>query len=1294
MKQIIGQIKSHYKVLLTIMATLLFLNCGTIDNLDADSFLSLENDYKNQHSQFRRYGANQLNQPPLIEFIVDNENTVSVNYNENLKKSCDYAKLPYKSTNIKSWDSLPFLSPSTRVLCLVNTRKISDASIEKITDFVIKGGTFFLPIANEDKRLAFLLGFKPEANYFTDVSAKGFYFKTPVLPNLQKGKISINDIHYGFSKENFNENIKVYATAINDQKFPTIIENPVGKGRVLLYNTQKYFEKRDRGLLFSSILKGLEGIPYPIANTSTIFLDDFPCPLFDIKSEPIASEMNLSQKDFVKKVWWPDMLKLAKKYNISYSAMVTFDYENQVQPPFLFNQWNDHKIKSENKIEALSDWFVFDAAKKGHELGFHGYNHVELMTHLWKNPNFITTALKTAEKKWKVSNFGKLPVTYVPPSNDIDKEGINTLKNTMPNLKYLCSSYNGAIEDGQNREFDFDPYNDGFFNYPRTSSGFYIDVEQKYNQQSVYLFTGIWTHFVHPDDVYQINNQKNTSRGNYEYRNPLNMGWYKTKGKKIGLFTEFDDYLNEITRAFPLIRFLNAGAAAQIVLDWRASNFSHATKNSIYTVEELNPKESISGHQYWFSYVSSKNSFIVESALKKQRALFSKTPYLEGYLYTIYTNESKLSLPDLNYKSEIQKNEWATIIEKTKKDMLIYKKKVVAFNILQNQVDNSDSKLKLEIKFLKQKMITEEKIDATTWNKYTKYMIWEDKGMEVWQLLESHCSKYPKPENILYSKQLNSITEYPNEDIKEKWMYAQIMTTPNDAKLLKDYIASFDSPENKDKIKTVWQYLLKIDPNFDVYVEYIQHLLLYDSKSALTASNKIEPSEKFKCLATDFCWLYADNNQLKKAYDWSVFSNEIDFTTKMFWLIELKLYHLLEEEYNIHIIKHPSDYKVIALFSNYKHDIGKFKEGWILAHSLPESTEKENLRAIFNKDILYVDTDLQQDLIDNYPEFIYPDIKQKLTVNNRKENGELITINSNLESNKQNPSSLKNSILYHFLDKNKNGHGLGVTFSKMYKLNYDIQDEDNLTHTLYGLQYEFKNPKKQDQLQYWSKIIGEYSDFDRFYFQLGVGGNFSKNKKYTSAELKIFPAETGPAYSKNIYRLQGNLYQDASVFGKLNVSLSLEANYYTPSKTNAKIATSDSYQGSATAKIIWDNGLPKKSKLLPFIESSYLESSIGHASITPSIGYPYWMIDSRFYAGGGVGWKLGKEESDFNCRVEAAWFYDDYSADFKRFIGNIAYQIFDYTAITTSFEIYSQSKFYSNAIQFGVKYNLKKKQKK
>jgi len=1295
MKLFVNKIKSNYKLLLALAITLVFMNCGTIDNLDPDSFILFEGENKKELTEFRRYSENKLKQPPLIEYLIDYDDAVSVKFNRNINKICDYTKLPYKTTDIKVWDTLSVFSPSTRVLCLAGTIKLSDASINKITDFVSNGGTFFLLNANEDKRIAFLLGFKPEAKHYTDITSKGIYFKTSILPNLKDKKINEKDIHYGFAKENFSENIKILATAINDPKYPTIVENKVGKGRVLLYNVQKAFEKRDRGLLFSGILKGLEGIPYPIANTSTIFIDDFPCPLFDIKSEPIASEMNLSAKDFVKKVWWPDMLKLAKKYNISYSVTVTFDYKNKVQPPFLFDQWDKHKIKSDNKIEGLSDWFVYDAAKKGHELAFHGYNHVEIIKNTWRNQDFIATALKSAQKKWEVNNFGQLPITYVPPSNIIDNMGIDELKKGMPSLKYLCSSYEGDSAEGGNREFDFDLYNEDFFDYPRTSSGFYLNAEQKYSQQSVYLFTGIWTHFVHLDDVYQISDQKNAFKGNYEFRNSLNLGWYKTKGKNIGMFTEFDNYLKEMTSVFPQIRFLNAGEAANIVLDWRASNFRHNSKNGIYTVQELSPEESISGKQYWFSYVSSENIQKMETALNNQAAQFSKTPILDGYLYTIHTNESKLSLPDLNYKTDVQKKELTEVSKKVKNDFLVYQEKVKQFNIIENNgVDDLDINLKLEIESLRQKMMAESTIDSVTWNKYTKYMNWEDRGIEVWKLLESHCIKYPLQENIMYSVVLNKIVEYPNDLIKEKWLNAQILVTPNDAALLNDYIASFYTSENQAKIKNALINLLKTDTSSFAYLQYIQHLLTYEPKTALIELNKVQPSEKFKSLATDISWLYADDTQFKKAYDWSVYSDEIDFATKMSWLIDLKFYNVLDEEYKIYIAKNPSDYKAKSLFANVNHDIGKFKEAWVLANSIPESTEKENLRAILNKDVIYVEPELQQDLLENHPELFYQDIKQNLIKTNRKENGDFIAINSSLESNKKDPSAFKNVISYNSFDKKKNLHGFGATFSKMHKLNYEIQDDDNVTHTLYGLQYQFNNPKNFEKLQYWSRIRGEYSDFDKFYFQFGIGANFSKNKKYTSAEFKIFPAETGTAYSKNIYRMQGNFYHDAYLFGILNASLSLEANYYTHSKSGSVAKTSDSYEASSTAKITLDNGAEKKSKLLPFIETSYLESSIGDATINPSSGYPYWMIDSRFYIGGGLGWKFGKEESDFSSRLEAAWFYDDYSGDFKRFTGNMSYQIFDYTAITTTFEVYSQSKFYSNVIQFGLKYNLKKRQKK
>jgi hypothetical protein len=414
----------------------------------------------------------------------------------------------------------------------------------------------------------------------------------------------------------------------------------------------------------------------------------------------------------------------------------------------------------------------------------------------------------------------------------------------------------------------------------------------------------------------------------------------------------------------------------------------------------------------------------------------------------------------------------------------------------------------------------------------------------------------------------------------------------------------------------------------------------------------------------------------------------------MSWLIELKSYKFLESEYDNYILKSPSDYKAKAIMSSVYFDLGRFKDAWILTNSLPESLQKENLKASLNKEVIYVETELQQELLLNFPDLLYANVKQELLRKNRKVFGNFVDINSSLESNKTAASAIKSEVSYNFHDKRKNQHSIAYTLSKMYKIKFEIEDPDNITHSIYGLQYQFSNPENFEKLQYWSKLRGEYSDFGKYYFQFGIGGNYSKNKKFTSAEIKIFPSESGPAYSKNIYRTQGNLYHDRYLFGIINTSFAFEANYYTKSNSNSAASTSDSYQGSITTKIGLDNGEEKKSRLIPFIEASYLKSSIGKTTVALSSGYPYWMIENRFYAGGGLGWKFGKEENNFTSRVEASWFYDDYAADFKRLIGEITYQIEDFAALTSSFELYSQSKFYSNIIQFGLKYNFKKRQKK
>jgi hypothetical protein len=414
----------------------------------------------------------------------------------------------------------------------------------------------------------------------------------------------------------------------------------------------------------------------------------------------------------------------------------------------------------------------------------------------------------------------------------------------------------------------------------------------------------------------------------------------------------------------------------------------------------------------------------------------------------------------------------------------------------------------------------------------------------------------------------------------------------------------------------------------------------------------------------------------------------------MTWLIELKSYKFLESEYENYLLKFPNDYKAKAIMSAVYFDLGRFKDAWILTNSLPEGPQKENLKTLLNKEVIYVERALQQELLLNFSDLFYTNVKQEVLRKNRKEFGNFVDINSSLESNRTAVSAIKNEVSYNSLDQRKNQHSIAFTLSEMYKIKFEIEDPDNITHSIYGLQYQFSNPENFEKLQYWSKIRGEYSDFGKYYFQFGIGGNYSKNKKFTSAEIKIFPAESGPAYSKNIYRTQGNIYHDRYLFGLINTSFSLEANYYTKSNSNSVASTSDSYQGSFTAKIGLDNGEEKKSRLIPFIELSYLKSSIGTATLSLSSGYPYWMIENRFYAGGGLGWKFGKEENNLMSRVEAAWFYDDYAADFKRLTGEISYQVLDFAALTSKFELYSQSQFYSNIIQFGLKYNLKKKQKK
>ncbi len=515
-----------------------------------------------------RVDYGELSNKPLVTYILDPQNSLSVENSQHIQKTLNYAKIPFGELNIKTFNQEASVKNSVKVIVLYDLSPLNKTAMNYLIRFVESGGHIFIPNVGEDKNFGFLAGIRKDANFQIDTTARGFLFKSDFLPALKGKPFRNQNKHYGLDANNFRNDIEVLATSISNENYPLIIKNKIGNGSVISFNSDQYSGKRERGLFFAAILQGLEGVPYPVANASSIMLDDFPAPLYNVKKEPVASELDVSQAQFYSEVWWKDMLELAREENLEYSAYVCFDYSNSTSPPFNFREWEQSSLPTTRGNAA--DKLMIALKNSKHELGFHGYNHTSLTNEMWPNKNLMGLSLQAVKKRWSVMGYGPLPVSYVPPSNIIDSTGFIALEENLPHITYNASLYLGDFEEGGDREFDPEPYNEHFFNFPRITSGFALTPGLEFNQQSLYLYTGIWTHFIHPDDIYQIPGDKRLkSAGDYALRNKNTYGWQISEDGTPGLLPRFRDHIKSLKKTYPLIRFLKVSEAAKITQDWR-----------------------------------------------------------------------------------------------------------------------------------------------------------------------------------------------------------------------------------------------------------------------------------------------------------------------------------------------------------------------------------------------------------------------------------------------------------------------------------------------------------------------------------------------------------------------------------------------------------------------------------------------------------------------------------------------------------------------------------------------------
>ena len=491
-------------------------------------------------------------------------------------KALDYAKIAYDSCDLSEAKELPELSAySGLVFATELINKLDEKACQQIKGAVARGGSLTVIYPGWNPRLGDLFGIANQPELVERES--GLRFEGDFFPGVKGLELpeerfpSLPTLDVVLTGDN-----EVMVTSLSSGK-PLMWQRRYGKGRVLFWNAQWLSDMETRGFIVQSILATPGLAVSSTANIGVIFIDDFPQDSSTKKLEPIKTEYDLSMVDFYNRVWFPDMVNLARRYDLKYTGVVLFNYNGKTKPPFDFGRWEHTKIRVGwqevpygvfygHKISQDEDW----------ELGLHGYNHESLTLKDWGSVDKMIAALEAAKERWLEDSLGELPFTYVPPHNIYDAAGMEALAKAFPSIKVVAGAAIGDFEEGADREFGPEPWHEGFFDIPRWTWGQVLDGENRFRLLSEMGIFGVWTHFIHPDDVFHI--PRNYPDAD-EWRNPHSLPWRGDHtGEKNGLYYRFVEWFEFVRKHYPWLRYMTAKEAYHELQKYLAIEASYALK--------------------------------------------------------------------------------------------------------------------------------------------------------------------------------------------------------------------------------------------------------------------------------------------------------------------------------------------------------------------------------------------------------------------------------------------------------------------------------------------------------------------------------------------------------------------------------------------------------------------------------------------------------------------------------------------------------------------------------------------
>jgi len=496
------------KIIYIIIALLLL--AGGLQTLRSFGVFKL---VKNINSQKELAAAQSPVLPSGTDFekyliVSDNSEANSVETKNQLKAVLTYMQKDFVEVNSKE-ASVDLAGYDSVFFTFERLDFVSD--LKRYIDYAGSGGSLvFLtrPVAdNSFESIKALLGIKENAKQA--IKARGIKMLSDVLIRAARFKTDSDIILNSSMDIKLDLDIKPLISSYAD--LPLLWEKNYGKGRFVVFNGTILNVKNNRGLIAGIIGVAKDNLIYPVVNVKMIHIDDFPSPVPLGNNDAIYAEFSRNISQFYREVWWPEMVKIAKKFDIKYSGFVIESYNNLTASPF-----------PAAKSEDIKNLFMYgkELFGIGGEIGLHGYNHQSLAPQgyisqnlgyvPWKSENDMFLSLR------ELSGFINGVFTnyslraYVPPSNILSPEGRKSVLKANPDLKIIASVYLPNKEnDVYSQELSIS--DDKIIEFPRFSAGYEKTDENMwiiYNAVNMY---GVFAHFVHPDDVLDLKRSNSKS---------------------------------------------------------------------------------------------------------------------------------------------------------------------------------------------------------------------------------------------------------------------------------------------------------------------------------------------------------------------------------------------------------------------------------------------------------------------------------------------------------------------------------------------------------------------------------------------------------------------------------------------------------------------------------------------------------------------------------------------------------------------------------------------------------------